>query len=47
MNKTTQPNTIGVDVGDFTFDFSLLSVGSKEVRLSNFRGRRVAVFFWA
>ncbi|MCL0099641.1 peroxiredoxin family protein [Dehalococcoidia bacterium] len=44
MIKTTQPNTS--DVGDFAPDFSLPSLGSKEVRLSDFRGRSVAVFFW-
>lgn len=45
MMKTTQPNTSQVGVGDFAPDFSLPFLGSKEVRLSDFRGRRVVLFF--
>ena len=47
MTKTTKPNTAGVGVGDFAPDFSLPSLGSNEVRLSDFKGRRVVLFFWA
>ena len=47
MNKRTEPNAGEVGLSDFAPDFSLASLGSGEIRLSDFRGWRVAIFFWA
>ena len=36
-----------VDVGDTAPDFTLRSLGGKDVSLSDYRGKKVVVFMWA
>lgn len=45
--ETTQSKEIGLAVGDFAPDFELLTLEGETVRLSDYRGQRVFVNFWA
>ncbi|HSJ38340.1 MAG TPA: redoxin domain-containing protein [Planococcus sp. (in: firmicutes)] len=45
--ETAQPEEMGLAVGDFAPDFELVTMDGETVRLSDYRGQRVFVNFWA
>lgn len=46
-NGVSSSETTGLAVGDFAPDFILTTIDGKTVRLSDYRGQRVFVNFWA
>ncbi|MBT2571757.1 redoxin domain-containing protein [Planococcus sp. ISL-110] len=45
--ETAQPETTGLAVGDLAPDFELMTLDGQTVRLSDYRGQRVFINFWA
>lgn len=45
--ETEQPGATGLAVGDLAPDFELMTLDGETVRLSDYRGQRVFVNFWA
>ncbi|MBT2582861.1 redoxin domain-containing protein [Planococcus sp. ISL-109] len=45
--ETAQPEVTGVAVGDLAPDFELMTMDGETVRLSDYRGQRVFINFWA
>ena len=45
--ETAQPEAAGLAVGDLAPDFELMTMDGQTVRLSDYRGQRVFVNFWA
>lgn len=46
-SETVQSETTGLEVGDLAPDFELVTMEGHTVRLSDYRGQRVFVNFWA
>ncbi len=43
----TQTGTAAPAIGDIVPDFTLPSLDGVDVKLSDYRGKRIAVFMWA
>ncbi|MDN3450001.1 redoxin domain-containing protein [Planococcus sp. APC 3906] len=46
-SETAQSETTGLAVGDLAPDFELMTMDGQTVRLSDYRGQRVFINFWA
>ncbi|UOQ94728.1 redoxin domain-containing protein [Halobacillus shinanisalinarum] len=46
-NKTTSEAAVGLNIGDIAPDFQLQTLEGENVKLSDYRGQRVMVNFWA
>lgn len=46
-SETGQSETTGLEVGDLAPDFELVTMEGQTVRLSDYRGQRVFINFWA